>query len=356
MQPDDVRNFCIISLKTSMEFRLEFTPKPFEQKINHQQQLLLIGSCFTENIGSKLKQLKFSVLENPNGILFNPISIVQSLHSYIENKQYSEADLFFQNECWNSWQHHSRFSHPDKAMCLQMINQSQQAANNALKTASWLMITVGSAFVYETIVPPSGDGGGGIGRGVDENTVVANCHKVPTDKFNKRLLSADEIVSSFATLLEAVFAFNPAVKIIFTISPVRHLRDGFVENNRSKATLIKAIHQLVDNHQQLFYFPAYELVIDDLRDYRFYAEDMVHPNYAATNYVWGKFIATCIDETSQQLMKEINTIKVAKNHKAFNPSSQAHGKFLQANLQKVMALKSRHPYLNLEEEYSHFSR
>ena len=335
-----------------MEFRIEFTPKPFEQKINHQQQLLLIGSCFTENIGSKLKHLKFSVLENPHGILFNPISIIQSLHSYIENKQYTEADLFYQNECWNSWQHHSRFSHPDKSICLQTINQSQQAAHKALKTAGWLMITVGSAFVYESIVPPSGDGGRE--RGTD--IVVANCHKVPTDKFNKRLLSADEIVDSFLTLLAAVFAFNPAIKIIFTISPVRHLRDGFVENNRSKATLIQGIHQLVDNHQQLFYFPAYELVIDDLRDYRFYAEDMVHPNYAATNYVWEKFITTCIDESSQQLMKEINIINVAKNHKAFNPSSQAHQKFLQVNLQKVMALKSRHSYINLDEECRHFSK
>ena len=333
-----------------MEFRLEFIPQPFTQKINHRQQLLLIGSCFTENIGSKLKHLKFSVLENPHGILFNPISIVQSLHSYIENRQYTESDLFYQNECWNSWQHHSRFSHPDKAVCLQMINGSQQSAHHTLKTAGWLMITVGSAFVYECLGPAAV----GIGEGDRSNMVVANCHKVPTDKFNKRLLSSGEIVEAFATVLKEIFAFNPAVNIIFTISPVRHLRDGFVENNRSKATLIQAVHQLADNHQQLFYFPAYELVIDDLRDYRFYAEDMVHPNYAATNYVWEKFIATCIDENSQQLMKEINIINVAKNHKAFNPLSLAHGKFLQANLQKVIALKGHYPYLNLQEEYIHF--
>ena len=333
-----------------MDFRLEFTPRPFQQKINHQQQLLLIGSCFTENIGSKLKYLKFSVLENPNGILFNPISIVQSLHSYIENRQYTATDLFYQNECWNSWQHHSRFSHPDKSICLQMINESQQAAHHALKTAGWLMITLGSAFVYERIESSSG----GHGEVHDSNMVVANCHKVPTDKFNKRLLSPGEIVDAFSTVLEKIFAFNPALKIIFTISPVRHLRDGFVENNRSKATLIQAVHQLTDNHQQVFYFPAYELVIDDLRDYRFYAEDMVHPNYAATNYVWEKFIATCIDENAQQLMKEINSINVAKNHKAFNPLSSAHKKFLQANLQKVIALKSLYSYLNLQEEYIHF--
>ena len=340
-----------------MDFRLEFTPKPFAQKINHQQQLLLIGSCFTENIGSKLKQLKFSVLENPNGILFNPISIVQSVNSYIHNRQYTDADLFYQNECWNSWQHHSRFSHPDKDICLQMINQSQQAAHSALKNAGWMLLTAGAAFVYETtaMTPFQKVKGEELGELADGCNVVANCHKVPTDKFNKRLLSVEEITAAFTTMLEATIAFNPLIKIIFTISPVRHLRDGFVENNRSKATLIQAMHHLVEKYPQLFYFPAYELVIDDLRDYRFYAEDMVHPNYAATNYVWEKFIATCIDAPSQQLMKEINIMNAAKNHQPFNPLSLAHKKFLEANLQKVTELKSRYPYLNLEEEYSHFS-
>lgn len=329
-----------------MEFRLEFTPKAFTQKINHQHKLLLIGSCFTENIGSKLKQLKFSVLENPNGILFNPISIVQSVQSYIQNKQYSEADLFYQNECWNSWQHHSRFSHPDKNECLQIINQSQQAAHHFLKSADWILITAGSAFVYELWSSNNFP--------LVSGKVVANCHKVPTDKFNKKLLSAREITAAFTTMLEAIFIFNPKAKIIFTISPVRHLRDGFVENNRSKATLIQAVHQLVDADERLFYFPAYELVIDDLRDYRFYAEDMVHPNYAATNYVWEKFITSAIDESSQQLMKEINIINAAKNHKPFNPTSEQHKKFLQTHLQKTIQLQSQHPYLNLDNEMLFF--
>jgi hypothetical protein len=321
-----------------MDFHLEFNPKAFIQKINHRHPMLLIGSCFTENIGSKLKQLKFSVLENPNGILFNPVSIVQSVNSYIQNKQYSEADLFFQNECWNSWQHHSRFSHPDKDACLQMINQSQQAAHDFLKNAEWILITVGSAFVYE----------------LENKEVAANCHKVPTDKFNKKLLGTEEVVAAFQQMLDNIFAFNPHAKIIFTISPVRHLRDGFVENNRSKASLIQAVHQVIDKNQQLFYFPAYELVIDDLRDYRFYAEDMVHPNYAATNYVWEKFMATCIDDASQSLMKEINIINAAKNHKPFNKASEQHKKFLQTHLDKASRLQSLHPHLQLDAEISYF--
>ena len=185
--------------------------------------------------------------------------------------------------------------------------------------------------------------------------VVANCHKVPTDKFTKRLLSIKEVGSNLENLIKRLQQFNPAIKIIFTISPVRHLQDGFVENNRSKATLINAVHQVIDKYDELFYFPAYELIIDDLRDYRFFAEDMVHPNYAATNYVWEKFIATCIDEPSQQLMKEIYTINAARHHKAFNPTSEAHKKFLKTNLEKVEKLQAEHPYINFEKELLFFN-
>jgi len=322
-----------------MDFHLEFSPKPFATTIKHKDHLFLEGSCFTENIGTKLKQHKFSVLENPNGILFNPISIARSVTSYVENKQYYEDELFYQNESWNSWEHHSRFSHPDKNECLRIINESQNNAHEFLKSADWVMLTLGSAFVYE--------------RGNRE--VVANCHKVPTDKFNKRLLSVEEVLSALDNVMHRLFIFNNKAKIIFTISPVRHLRDGFIENNRSKAILIQAVHHLVNKFDKLFYFPAYELVIDDLRDYRFYAEDMVHPNYAATNYVWDKFVGACIDEPSQQLMKEINIINAAKSHKAFNPSSEQHKKFLQTNLDKLQKLKGTHPYINFKEEQDYFS-
>ena len=321
-----------------MDFRLEFTPKPFDVKINHQQNLLLIGSCFTEQIGTKLSSHKFSVLDNPNGILFNPVSISKSISSYIDNKQYKESDLFYQNECWNSWEHHSRFSKPVVIECLNAINESQSKANAFFKKADWLLITLGSAFVYQ----------------LENKEVVANCHKVPTDKFVKRLLPVEEVFAGLQQMIEKIVSFNHGLKIIFTISPVRHLRDGFVENNRSKATLIQAVHQLTEKNINCFYFPAYELIIDDLRDYRFFAEDMVHPNYAATNYVWEKFIATCIDEPSQQLMKEIAVIVAAKNHKPFNPASEQHKKFLQTNLEKVKKLQQQFYYLNLKEEEDYF--
>jgi hypothetical protein len=321
-----------------MEFHLEFSPKPFDVKINHQQNLLLIGSCFTEQIGTKLSNHKFTVLDNPNGILFNPVSICKSLTSYINHKNYEEADLFYQNECWNSWDHHSRFSKPGLSDCLSGINNSQGKASSFLKKADWLLITLGSAFVYE----------------LNNHGVVANCHKVPTDKFNKRLLSANEVFTLLHETIEKAIAFNPTLKIIFTISPVRHLRDGFVENNRSKAVLIEAVHRLTDASKNCFYFPAYELVVDDLRDYRFFAEDMVHPNYAATNYVWEKFITTCIDEPSQLLMKEIAVLVAAKNHKPFNPSSEQHKKFLHTNCEKLQKLSQKYSYINFDEEKYYF--
>ena len=329
-----------------MDFRLELDIKKSASLISYKDRLLLCGSCFTENIGSKLDYHKFKTLQNPNGILFNPISITKSVISYIENKQYTGDELFYFNDIWQSWEHHSRFSSVEKAASLKMINDSQQQAHEFLKETDWLMLTLGSAFVYEISQnsPPFSGG-----------AVVANCHKVPTDKFNKRLLSVEEILAALDNLIHRLFLFNPKLKIIFTISPVRHLRDGFVENNRSKATLIQAVHQLVEKFDKLFYFPAYELVIDDLRDYRFYAEDMVHPNYAATNYVWDKFVNAMMDEETIELMEKVNEIQRARNHKPFNPASEQHKKFLHSYMNKTIQLQQQYPALNFDEEISYFS-
>ncbi|CAN5870800.1 GSCFA domain-containing protein [soil metagenome] len=329
-----------------MDFHAEFFPKAFPLKINHRHKLLLVGSCFTEQIGNKLTQHKFAVLENPNGILFNPVSIAHAVGSYAAGKVYTAADLFYYNELWGSWKHHTKFSNIERERALDAINHSQQKANALVKDADWILLTLGSAFVYEDT---------GIQHAGDYENVVANCHKVPADKFNRRLLDTDEIKKLLLSMMQDVKKINSTVNFIFTISPVRHLREGFIENNRSKAALIQAVHALSDE-ADVFYFPAYELVIDDLRDYRFYAEDMVHPNYAATNYVWEKFIAICVDEPSQQLMKEIAVIVAAKNHKAFNPASEQHKKFLQVNLDRLKLIQQKHPYINFREEATFFEQ
>jgi len=326
-----------------MEFHAAFTPRPFDQKINYRQPLFLIGSCFTEEIGNKLLQMKYKVLQNPAGILFNPVSISRTLVDCAHNKKVLEADLFQFNELWHSWEFHSRFSNPDKEDALQRMNASRTEAHEFLKKAEWVVLTLGSAFIYETKIDEGGEG-----------KPVANCHKIPTDKFNRRLLSVQEVSSALKGAMEAVHSVNKTAKFIFTVSPVRHLREGFIENNRSKAALIQAVHELVDG-RQVFYFPSYELVIDDLRDYRFYAEDMVHPNYAATNYVWEKFIQCCMDDEAISIMNEWQPIQAARRHKPFHPGSAAHKKFLNMNLEKLLSLKERYPFLDLDEEKQYFS-
>ena len=329
-----------------MKFHFEFDIKKLPQPIRHGQKLLLMGSCFTENIGEKLRRHKFSVMENPNGILFNPVSVAEALAMYVDNKKVTASDIFQHNETWHSWKHHSRFSGITAEECVQKINTSATNAHAYLKTADQLLITLGSAWIY-TLTQEAANG--------NKGSVAANNHKAPANWFAKRLMSVAETLDILSTILQKIWLFNPNLHIIFTISPVRHLREGVIENNRSKAVLIQAVHQLVEQNDPLYYFPAYELVIDDLRDYRFYAEDLVHPNYQATQYVWEKFIAACMTEETNLLMKEIAEINLAFQHKPFNPLTMQHQQFLKNYYHKTNALKEKYPYLDFENELVYFA-
>ncbi len=328
-----------------MKFRFEFDIKKLPQPITHKDKLFLIGSCFTENIGEKLKKHKFSVLENPNGILFNPVSVAEALTNYVENARLTENELFNLNEGWHSWKHHSRFSGLTLQETVSKINTSTQDAHDYLKNADHVMITLGSAWIYTLTEKASN---------AKVGSVAANNHKAPADWFHRRLMTIEEILKVLDNVIHRLFLFNKKLKIIFTISPVRHLREGVVENNRSKAVLIHAVHHLVDKFEKLYYFPAYELVIDDLRDYRFYSEDLVHPNYFATQYVWEKFVDACMNENTKTVMEEIHAINLAFQHKPFNAGSDQHRKFLQSFYQKTCTLKELYPYLDFEKELTYF--
>ena len=328
--------------------------KPSKQ-INYKDRILLVGSCFTEHIGNSLEELKFSVLQNPNGILFDPLSVSQSLVSYIQNREYSEKDFFQLNEVWHSWKHHSRFSNTHLEEAVRIVNRSQQMAHEFLKEANWIIVTLGSAFSYQLTEhdtkskefseePPLG----GLG-------VVANCHRAPAQWFHKHLMTIDEIISNLDNSFEQLFQFNSNLNIIFTVSPVRHIRDGVVDNNRSKARLIEAVHHLVNKYEKLNYFPAYEMVIDVLRDYRFYDTDLVHPNYMATEFVLEKFAESFIDEPTQRLMHEVKSIMIARKHKAFQPETMAHKQFLKTYLEKTKVLKEKYSFLDLTEEIKYFN-
>ena len=326
-----------------MDFMLDINIPSPSTRIGYQDNILLTGSCFTAHIGNSLAELKFNVLQNPNGILFDPRSVAYSLVSYIQNKQYTKDDLFHLNEVWNSWQHHSIFSHTDAQECLNMINRSQQQAHDFLQKADWLIITLGSSFSYHVTQDNA------------ENLPVANCHRAPGQWFRKHMMTIEETNSALDSCLHQLWQFNRNIKVIFTVSPVRHIRDGVTENNRSKARLIEVVHHLVNKFDNIYYFPAYELVLDVLRDYRFYDIDMVHPNYAATDFVLEKFTQHFIDESSQTLMQEIKKIVTARKHKPFQPSTNAHKQFLLAHLDKAKALQQQYPFLDLKYELQYFA-
>ena len=322
-----------------MEFQLPIQITSLPHPIRYGDKILLTGSCFTEHIGNHLQEWKFDTLQNPHGILFDPASVASALVSYIQNHQYGEDDLCFFNELWQSWQHHSIFSNMDKEKCLQAINASQTRAHVFLKEAKWLIITLGTSFSYRLL----------------DGTTVANCHRAPAKIFDKHLMTIEEINIALDNCLYQLFYFNPSIQVIFTVSPVRHIRDGVVDNNRSKARLIESVHHLVDKFDRIAYFPAYELVVDVLRDYRFYDVDLVHPNYAATEYVLEKFTRHCIDETARRILDEVRKIAIARRHKPFQPLTQAHKRFLQEHQQKTRELMEKYPFLRLEEELAYFS-
>lgn len=327
-----------------MKFHYEFSIKKIPTPISHYHQILMIGSCFTENIGSLLRNNCFKVLENPNGILFNPVSVAESVQQYITNKQMNETDLFLLNETWHSWKHHSRFSGIDPKSTVEKINDSTTTAHRFLKNADHLFITLGSAWVYQLSKEAASL----------EGTVAANNHKAPAAWFNRTLLSAETTKGLLENMIQELLQFNPHIQIIFTISPVRHLREGVIDNNRSKAILIQAVHDLANIYDAIYYFPAYELVIDDLRDYRFYAEDLVHPNYQATQYVWEKFTEACIHPDSSQLFKMIKEIKLAYQHKPFNAATSQHQAFLKKYAQETIHLMEQFPHIHLKEELNYF--
>jgi len=322
-----------------MDFRLEFDPPSLSKKIDLSDTIMLVGSCFTDHVFNYLVASKFCAVQNPNGVLFNPDSIANTLSRYVQNKHVSSVELFEKNGLWNHWDFHSNLSCTSQKESLVRMNEAISSAHSFLKHAQWLIITLGSAYVYE----------------MEGGQIVANCHKMPSSFFTKRMLDPEEIISTYTKTIAALKQFNHNLNIIFTISPVRHLRDGFVENNRSKSVLIHAVNKLTSHQDYINYFPSYELVIDDLRDYRFYAEDMVHPNYQATRYVWEKFCTAAINGRSREVMKELDQLNMAFHHKPLHPDSTEHMKFKNKYKEITQSLAERFPSIDLSKEISHFS-
>lgn len=324
-----------------MEFFLPFQMPVFPFNISYTDKILFIGSCFSEEIGNKLDTLKFDVLQNPNGILYDPISISDALLSYIGNKPINEKNLFELNGLWHSWKHHSCFSGTNKNEVLKKINDSQSRAHDFLKEAKFLFITFGTAFAY-------------LLKNNSQN--VANCHKAPGDIFLKTLFSAEEIKDNLLSTIAALKNFNPELKIVLTVSPVKHIKDGVIENNRSKSRLIEAAHLLVDEKQNTYYFPSYELVNDVLRDYRFYKKDLVHPNETAVDFVFERFSESFFDKDTKETRKEIERILLAINHKPFVKESEAHLKFIASQIDNIERVQRKYPLIHFANEKKYFEK
>lgn len=323
-----------------MNFTTKITINKISNQITYDSKIMSLGSCFVENMGVKFNYFQFQSTTNPFGIIFNPISIEKLVSKAINNQKFTEDDIFFHNDLWHCFEVHSQLSHPDKEKFLSTLNNLIESTHNQITKSTHIIITYGTSWVY---------------RNTSSQRIVANCHKVPQNQFDKEILSVTTIEKSIQNTIDLIRKVNPYCHFIFTVSPVRHIKDGFIENQRSKAHLIIAIHEIINYHtnvgklaQQLSivnYFPSYEIMMDELRDYRFYAEDMLHPSQTAIDYIWFRFFENYISEENFSAMEEVCNIQKAFAHRPFNPNSDSHQKFLSSLNDKIVKLK---------EKFTHF--
>jgi hypothetical protein len=308
-----------------------------DNQIGYQSQLLILGSCFAENIGSKLDYFKFQTLQNPYGILFHPIAIERLVLRAIQEKKYTEEDIFFLNERWHCFDAHSDLSDASKEKILQKLNEGLVNLHQQLVKSTHILITLGTAWVYKRNSTAS---------------VVANCHKVPQKEFSKELFTVGEIRKSLKNTIEGIQIINKNAEFIFTVSPVRHLKDGFVENQRSKSHLITAIQNFLSfraESKNISYFPSYEIMMDELRDYRFYEADMIHPNKVAVDYIWEKFLEVWLLSKAHPVMEKVDQVQKGIAHRPFNSESEQHQIFLKSIEKKIAYLQEEYPYMKFNK-------
>lgn len=316
-------------------FRLVVDVGESSSLMDYNTPSLWIGSCFTENIGSYIQELRFPAGVNPFGVLYNPESIRQSLMILAEEKEFTAGDLRFGNELWYSFSHHTSFSHTDRDTCLQNINGSVERASMLLRKARFLFLTFGTGRAY---------------RLKETGQIVSNCHKLPHSMFDHELLSAGEITASYTALISKLSEINPGINIVLTLSPVRHWKDGPTGNLVSKSVLMVSIAGLAERFDNVSYFPAYEIVMDELRDYRFYEEDMIHINRAGAGYIRKRFMECFVDPEALPLVKEITAILQGIGHRPFNPSTESHRRFLRSLLDRIDRFEKAVPSADLSAE------
>ncbi len=324
-----------------MNFRTIIEIEKSQNKISYSTPIFFIGSCFSENIGQKANGVRLPTLINPNGVLYNPASIKSALERIISKQYFEEHELQFYNNLWFSFSHHSSFSNADKQVCLEKINANLDKAHSFLKNANFLVVTFGTARYY---------------RLIETGEIVSNCHKLPSNKFTNTLFEVSEITKLYSVLIEKLLKFNSGIKIIFTVSPIRHWKDGANNNQISKATLLLAIKNITAQIATCQYFPSYEILLDELRDYRFYADDMLHPSEIAINYIWQKFTEIYIETETKEIFHEVEKLRKAMEHRVLQAKNDAYIDFMTKCYQKTIALQSKFPQINLNEEIQFFEK
>jgi hypothetical protein len=317
------------------DFRTTVSISPASSQISLQTLVLTAGSCFADAIGLRLKQFKFDTLVNPFGVIYNPVSIHKALTYGILNKLPDDDHYLIHQQVHRNYDFHSQFADLQKNTLTSSLNKIVNTAHHFLKNAEWAILTYGTAWVYTR---------------KESGEVVANCHKMPAHLFSKSLLTEKEIVGSFGIFYERLLEFNPDIKIILTLSPVRHIKDTLEMNSVSKSILRVACHHIAHDFKNVDYFPAYEIMMDDLRDYRFYKADMLHPTEVAEDYIWEKFAERYLAPDAQSFISRWKNIRTALYHKPFHATSAAHQQFLKQTLKKLEELK---PAVNVDEEIAH---
>jgi hypothetical protein len=316
-----------------MKLITEVSLPEYPFRLDHQSPVLLMGSCFTENMGRKLERYLFPVCINPFGVTYNPLSVQKNLEALIQKEAYSAEELNLHNDLWFSFDHYTGFSSPDRDVALDRINRSFLSAKNLLKKAAYLVLTWGTSWVY---------------RYNKTAQVVCNCHKIPAKEFTRTQLTIHEIIEAYELLLPQLFQFNSDLKIIHTVSPVRHWKDGAHGNQLSKAALLLAGDALQKQFPaQFFYFPSYEIVMDELRDYRFYADDMIHTNDQSTAYIWEKFQQALVSDFSINIMKDLESVLKMQEHRPRTGESETQRKMAVLMQEKLNYLKTKYPELKL---------
>lgn len=324
-----------------MNFRTILPLQPSDAQLRHSDKVMVLGSCFSENIGSFLIEGGFRVSLNPFGVLYNPASVGTALLRMWRNEPFRQEELVEHDGFFHSFSHHGSFSGTDPKKTLEKMNASFHRSVQDLSQATWLMITFGTAWVYAL---PSSD------------QIVANCHKFPENCFLRRRLSVDEVVCFYTDLLDVLFQAKPNLNVLFTVSPIRHVKDGFHENTLSKSVLHLAVAELCACFEQVFYFPAYELLTDDLRDYRFYADDMVHPSLMAQQYIRDRFSEIFFHRQTGEVVRQVRQIRKAAEHRPFHPNSEAYKRFAKKNIAAIELLSAMVPELDLSREKAVFEQ